>query len=328
MLLRVILFVLVLAEAFVIGDTRAGEIRVGIIGCDTSHVPAFTEFYHGPKNTGDAAGIRVVAAFPGGSADIPSSINRVPQFVEKLKAQNVEIVDSVETLVSKVDAVLLESSDGRVHLEQLKPVLKAKKPVFIDKPLGASLKDCVEMFRLAKEAGVPCFSSSSLRFCTGIAAVRKDGAFGDVLGCEAWSPYSTEPHHPDLFWYGIHGTESLFTIMGTGCVTVQRVKSEQKDVVVIGTWSDGRVGIFRGLSASKGGYGATVYGTKQTGSAGGFTGYEGLAIEIGKFFKSGKPPVSPEETIEIYAFMEAADESKRQNGAAVSLQSVLDAAKK
>lgn len=310
------------------GTLLAGEVRVGIIGCDTSHVPAFTEFYNGPKNTGDASGVRVVAAFPGGSADIPSSINRVPQFVEKLKSLNIEIVDSVDALVSKVDAVLLESSDGRVHLEQLKPVLKAKKPVFIDKPLGASLKDCIEMFRVVKEAGVPCFSSSSLRFCTGIAAVRKDGAFGDVLGCEAWSPYSTEPHHPDLFWYGIHGTESLFTIMGTGCLMVQRVKSDQKDVVVIGTWSDGRVGIFRGLAASKGGYGATVYGTKATGSAGGFTGYEGLAIEIGKFFKSGKPPVSPEETIEIYAFMEAADESKRQNGAPVSLQTVLDAAKK
>lgn len=301
----------------------AGELRVGIVGCDTSHATAFAEILHNPKNTGDLAGLRIVAAFPGGSADIPSSINRVPQFVEKLKAMNVEIVDSVDALLPKVDAVLLESSDGRVRLEQAKAVFKAKKPVFIDKPFAASLKDAVEIFRLAKEAGVPCFSSSALRYCKGIAAARTDGAFGEIMGCEAWSPYSTEPHHPDLFWYGIHGVESLFTIMGPGCVSVQRVKSDHKDVVVIGTWKDGRVGIFRGLAASKGGYGATVYGTKSAGSAGGFTGYQGLVEQVAKFLKNGTVPVSPEETIEIYAFMEAADESKRQDGAVVKIETVL-----
>jgi predicted dehydrogenase len=302
---------------------HAGELRVGIIGCDTSHATAFAEILHNPKNTGDLAGLRVVAAYPGGSADIPSSINRVPQFVEKLKAMNVEIVDSVDALLPKVDVVLLESSDGRVHLEQAKKVFAAKKPVFIDKPVSASLKDAVEIFKLAKEAGVPCFTSSALRFCTGVAAVRKEGVFGDVMGCEAWSPYSTEPNHPDLFWYGIHGVETLFTIMGPGCVKVQRVKSDQKDVVVIGTWKDGRIGIFRGLAASKGGYGATVYGTKSVGSAGGFTGYQGLVAAVAKFLKSGEVPVSADESIEIYAFMEAADESKRQDGAAVTIESVM-----
>ena len=63
-----------------------------------------------------------------------------------------------------MDAVLLESVDGRPHLEQVKPVLKAHKPVFIDKPLAATLEDAREIARLAKAAGVPWFSSSSLRF--------------------------------------------------------------------------------------------------------------------------------------------------------------------
>ena len=50
--------------------------------------------------------------------------------------------------------------------------------------------------------------------------------------------------------------------------------------------------------------------------SGGYGGYEPLVVEIAKFFKTGKPPVSAEETLEIFAFMEAADESKRKGGRA------------
>jgi hypothetical protein len=321
--MRWIFCVLAVAGVF----CAAGEpLRVGIVGCDTSHVIAFTEILNNPKNTGDLAGLRVIAAFAGGSADIPKSIDRVPQYVEKLKAQNVEIMETVEALVAKVDAVLLESSDGRTHLAQLEPVFAAMKPVFVDKPFASNLKDAQAIFRRAKETGTPCFSSSALRFCTGIAAVKRDGVFGAVQGCDAFSPYTTEPHHPDLFWYGIHGVETLFTVMGTGCESVQRIESPHKDVVVIGTWRDGRVGTFRGLAAGKASYGATVFGDKSVGSAGGFTGYEGLVVEIAKFFKSGVAPVTPDETLEIYAFMEAADESKRKGGARVFLADTLKAA--
>jgi len=38
-----------------------------------------------------------------------------------------------------------------------------------------------------------------------------------------------------------------------------------------------------------------------------------------KFFQTGMAPVPPEETIEIFAFMEAADESKNKGGAQVKI---------
>jgi predicted dehydrogenase len=206
-------------------------------------------------------------------------------------------------------------------------VLQAKKPVFIDKPVAGSLADAVAIFELARQLDVPCFSSSSLRFSKGILGMRDDKRVGRVLGCEARGPCSLEPHHPDLFWYGIHGVEILFTIMGTGCEAVSRVHTDGTEFVV-GRWSDGRIGTFRGLREGAHGYGATVYGDKGIAPSGGYDGYEPLAVEIVKFFKSHKPPVSPEETLEIYAFMEAADESKRQGGAPVTLQSVMEKARK
>ncbi|MEX0676805.1 MAG: Gfo/Idh/MocA family oxidoreductase [Pirellulales bacterium] len=302
-------------------------LRAGIIGLDTSHAPAFAELLNGPEATGDLAGVKVVAAYPGGSSDIPASADRVEEFTRKLAGMGIEIAPSIDALLAKVDVVLLESVDGRPHLAQATAVLRAGKPVFIDKPLAGSLADAVAIFDLAKQLGVPCFSSSSLRFSKGIIGMRDDESVGKVVGCEARGPCSLEPHHPDLFWYGIHGVESLFTIMGTGCVEVTRVQTDGTEFVV-GRWDDGRIGTFRGLRDGAHGYGATVYGQKGIVQSGGYDGYAPLVVEIVKFFKTGQPPVSAAETLEIYAFMEAADESKRQGGAPVALARVLSKARK
>jgi predicted dehydrogenase len=210
----------------------------------------------------------------------------------------------------------LESVDGRPHLEQARPVIAAGKPLFIDKPMAASLTDVITIFELAKAARVPCFSTSSLRYCPEGLAIRSgDSPVGKPQKVVAWGPYNTEPHHPDLFWYGVHGVELLYTIMGTGCQTVTRESPEK----VVGQWSEGREGTYQGKKS----YGAEVEGTKGKATVSKYPGYEPLVADICRFFKTGKPPVAAEETIELFAFMEAADESKRQGGAPVTIESVL-----
>jgi predicted dehydrogenase len=306
---------------------KTEPIRVGIIGLDTSHCVAFTRILNNPKAAGELAGFRVVAAYPGGSPDLPDSKNRVEGFTAELRDKlDVQIVDSIDELLKRVDVVMIESVDGRPHLQQLMPVVKAKKRVFIDKPIAAALADVLRIFGLAAEAKVPLFSSSALRFSPGIAKARSNPKIGKVLGCDAYGPCALEPHHPDLYWYGIHGVEALYTIMGTGCKTVTRAHSKDFDVVT-GTWADGRIGTFRGLRSGKADYGATVFGSDGIAPAGGFGGYEPLVVEICKFFRTGVPPVSAEETTEMFAFMEAADESKRQNGNVVSIEAVLQKAR-
>ncbi len=303
-------------------------LRAGIIGLDTSHVIAFTQLLNHPAARGVLARVRVVAAYPGGSPDIPESRDRVEGYTRKLREDfKVEIVDSVEKLLEKVDVVLLESVDGRPHREQARPVLQAHKRLFIDKPVAGSLADAIEIYRLAREQGTPVFSSSALRFSPGILQMRNDRKVGKVLGCDAHGLCHLERHHPDLFWYGIHGVETLFTIMGPGCESVARVHTPIAEFVT-GRWKDGRVGTFRGMRAGKADYGALVFGTAGIAPSGGFAGYEPLVVEICKFFLGGPPPVSPEETLEIYAFMEAADQSKRQGGIPVTLASVLQQARK
>ena len=305
--------------------SAAEIIKVGIIGLDTSHSIEFAKLLNAETPAPEYAGCRVVAAYPQGSRDIASSTNRVPGYTEKVKPFGVEIVDSIDTLLSKVDAVLLESNDGRVHLEQALPVFKAGKRVFIDKPIAGSLPHVLALFEAARRHNVPMFSSSSLRYTLMTQEIRS-GKHGAVVGVDAFSPCSLEATHPDLFWYGIHGVETLFTLMGTGCESVVRVSTPGTDLAV-GTWREGRIGTFRGNRDSKNGYGATAFLAKGLQRVDDFKGYGLLLAEIVTFFKTGIAPVKPEETIELFAFMEAADESKRRGGVPVRLDEVMAKAK-
>ncbi|CAN5833961.1 Gfo/Idh/MocA family oxidoreductase [soil metagenome] len=304
-------------------EETARPLRAGMIGLDTSHVVAFTRVLNSPDREGPIAGVEVVAAYPGGSPDIEASASRVEEFTTQLRDDyGIEIVDSIEELLTKVDVVFLESVDGRPHLEQARPVIEAGKPLFIDKPVAGSLADAIEIFQLAGERDVPCFSSSSLRFSPALQELRESEAVGEIVGCDSYGPSSLEKTHPDLFWYGIHGVEALFTIMGPGCETVSRVQTKGTEFVT-GVWEGGRVGTFRGIREGRSGYGVTVFGTNGIVQGGGSGGYEPMLVEICKFFQTGEPPVSARETIEIFAFMEAADESKRQGGKPVSIAEVL-----
>src|ERR1700693_1402113 len=298
----------------------AADLRLGIIGADTSHATAFTKILNDSAAPDHVAGARVVAAYKGGSPDIVASRTRVDQFTAELRDKwQVKIVDSIEELCRQVDAVLLTSNDGRVHLAQARLVIAAHKPLFIDKPLASTLEDAREIARLAKEAGVPWFSSSSMRF-GGVASLRTL----DLEGAMTWGPGPLEEHHQlDLSWYAIHPIEMLYTLMGQGCEEVTRISTAEADVMV-GRWKGGRIGTVRALRPY-GDYGAVVYRKNQKAQASEVSkkldgGYAPLVHEIVEFFQTGNAPVSNDETLEIFAFMDAAQRSKEAGGKPVALR--------
>lgn len=330
---NLVLLVVLLLCSVEVTSLRAQEsgapklpIRIGMIGLDTSHVPAFTKIFNDPNATGDMANMRVVVGFPGGT-DFPPSRDRVEGFTKQLREMGVEIVDSIPALLERCDVVLLESVDGRVHLEQALPVLQAGKPLFIDKPLAGSLVDAVAICELAKRYQVPFFSCSSYRFTPAVIELVNNDAIGTIQGVATWGPCTYQEHTPDLYFYGVHGVEALYTLMGTGCESVTRIRTEETDLVS-GTWNNGRVGTYRGIRNHASTFGATVYGSKSIMHSGTAGGYEPLCAEIAKFFRSGSAPMPATETIEMFAFMEAADESHRRGGAPVTLAEVLEPARK
>jgi len=313
---------LLFAIAAAAACASAADIRVGIIGTDTSHVPAFTKMLNGaPAEPGHIAGARVVAAVKGGSPDLEESARRVDQYGEEIRTKyGVEILPDIPTLLEKVDAVLIESLDGRPHLAQARPVIAPHKPVFLDKPLASTLEDAREIARLAREAGVPWFSSSSLRF----GAIGVEGAkLTGITGVSTWGPGPLEAHHAlDLTWYAIHPIEALYTLMGPGCETVTRTAAADSDVIV-GQWKDGRLGAVRAVRPYSD-YGAVVTRGREVTvlhpKSGEAADYRPLVAEIVKFFQTGKPPVPNEVTLEMFAFMDAAQRSKQQGGVPVRLR--------
>jgi len=296
----------------------ADPLRIGLIGLDSSHAVAFTKTINAAEPGPELENAKVVAAFPGGSPDLPTSADRIEGFTKQISDMGIEIVPSIDALLKKVDAVIMNSVDGRVHLEQARPVLEAGIPLFVDKPVAASLDDTKELIALSKKTGTPFFSSSTLRYCQEVIDLNKQ----DVVGCVAYSPCKLDPTHPDLFWYGIHGVETLFTVMGPGCQSVQRTQADGTEIVT-GVWKDGRVGTFRGIRDGSYGYGVVVFGKKGIELTKIRARYDLLVVEIVKFFRTKQPPVSPEQTLEIVAFMTAADMSRDADGETIAMDRLM-----
>ncbi len=307
--------------------------RIGIIGLDTSQVTMIISHINNIPGPGydvvqpiwDSSfeGFRVTAAYPYGSTKIESSIKQIPFYIQKMKDNGVEVVDSIDDLLKKVDVVMLMTFDGNPRLEQVIQVMKAGKPLFINKPVAASLKDVLAIAQASKHYNVPVFSSSPTRYLKGAQAAR-NGEIGEIMGADTYSGAPLEPSHPDFYWYGVHGIEILFTIMGKDCISVSRTSTQDMDIVV-GTWKNNKLGSYRGIRKGKATHSGTCFGIKDIIPAGSFNdvGHRPLVIEILKFFRTSISPVSFEETITIHAFMEAADESKRRHGQAINLQDVL-----
>lgn len=298
-------------------------LQLGLIGLDTSHVIAFTQVLNNPDYADHVPGGRVVAAYKGGSDDLEPSYSRVDRFTEQLQTEfGVEIVDTIEELCEKVDAILLTSVDGRVHLEQVRPVFEAGKIVYIDKPLAGSLEDAKAIVELGRKHDVPWFTSSAFRFFESLLEL-KERDVGEVRGAISYGPCHLEPTHPDLFWYGIHPTEALYAVMGMGCEFVTCIATDEFHVVT-GVWKDGRVGTMYGARTGATPNKVIVFGSRAVAEQHGRGSYAPLLQEVINFFRTGEAPVSPEESLELFAFMEAAHESIRRDGAPVRLDEMLE----
>lgn len=290
------------------------QIRIGIIGLDTSHVSAFTELLHNQHHAHHVSGGRVVIAYPGGSPDFPLSASRVEKFTRELRdLYGVEMVTDCAQVAERSDAILLESVDGRVHLEQFRQIVPYGKPVFIDKPFALSSREAAEIIELASAHGTPIMSCSALRFAEAFTVALQQDAGSTIIGCDTFGPMEIEPTQPGLFWYGIHCVEMLFAALGKDCVSVQAITTEQHDFIVA-EWSDGRIGTFRGNRCGNHRFGGVLHRASSSTyfdiSDAVKPYYASLLEQIIAFFRSGQAPIDIRETERIVRFIECANESR------------------
>lgn len=324
---------------FAAAPARSAEpVRVGILGFDNYQSLAFTQVWHKPpQDNRDAGGLKVVAAWRGGSPDIKETQVDIERWEPRLIEKGVSIEDSIDAVLQKCDAVMIMTIDGRTHLKVAEQALMARKPTYIGRPMAASLEDVIAIFDLAKKYDTPIFSCSQHRYSPGFIGMRNHPEVGEVIGCNIFGGCPTVDHHPDFFWHAIHSFETMYTIMGPGAVSVSRIRTADTELVT-GVWKDGRIGSYRGIRRGKPKYSATVFGDKGVAPAGiygypapvngvdpksRYKGYENVATEIAKFYKTGQLPIEPSETIELFGFMEAAHESHRRGGVPVRIDEVI-----
>ncbi len=311
------------AYAFPGLSAPAADIRIGVVGLSV-HSAAFSKILNDPQKAADLEGCRIVALYhPKGNPDVDFTPEQLAGFEKEIRAAGVQIVASMKEMLALSDVVMIETNDGRPHLEEVMPAFKAGKPVFIDKPVAENLAAVLKIYDTAAKMKVPVFTSSALRYVDNLSKIDKS----QVLGADTYSPAALEKSHTDLFWYGIHAVEPLFTAMGAGCKEVMQVQHSEGEDVVVGFWDRERVGTVRGIRSGKRGFGGTVFTEKDIITLDTFTGYRSLVVNVVGFFKTKVPPVPVEETIEIYAFMEAAMESRKKGGIKVSIAETIRKAK-
>jgi virulence factor len=294
-------------------------LRLGILGCDTSHVVEFTRRLHHRDMPAEqwVDGARVVAAWPGESAIAPE---RLPGYVRALAELGVAIVDRPEDLAAhRVDAVLVEAQQGSLHAALALPWLQAGVPVFVDKPFACSVVDAAAMVEAAARGRAVLLSASALRFCREVAAAR--AGQGRLLGAQTYTPATLHSGNPGLFHYGVHGVEMLYALMGgPGCRRLSCISTDGADDVV-GVWADGRLGGVRGLRAGARGFGFVAYGEAGIRAAQVDTAwiYRDLLQVVVRVLAGQPSPVPPEELVEVVAFQEYALRSAAADGQPVAL---------
>lgn len=298
------------------------ELKIAIIGLDTSHAPLFAELLNNPDHPHHVRGGKVTAAYPGGSPDFELSIGRVDKFTAEVRDNSgVPIVQSIQEAAENADAILLLSVDGRVHLEQFRQIVPYGKPVFIDKPFAVTTRDAKAMYRLAQEHGIPLMSCSSVRWSEGLGRALDSADQGNIIGVDTYGPMELQSTQPGFYWYGIHAADMLYRSMGKGCKEVTVTTNADHDLAV-GVWEDGRVGTLRGNRKGNRRFGALIHreqGTEHVDVyADGKPYYASMLEEVIRMFQTGAAPIDMTETLEVIAFLEAANES-RETGRTVKL---------
>jgi predicted dehydrogenase len=288
-------------------NQKVQRMKIGLIGLDTSHSIEFTKIIQGTETPEEEKlkELEIVSCmrFPSAFNSEESQDDRQAQ----LEKWGVKVTRSFEEAIEGVEGIMIEINDPALHLEYFKKVVDLGLPVFLDKPLSATLAEGKEIIKLAREKNIPMWSSSSLRYTNEIKATAE--AVPEATFCNVFGPMGIAASGSSLVWYGIHSFEMLATLMGKGAKSVF-ARQDERGIVSIVQYKDGRRGIVE-CNEKAFHYGGRAQGeTAKSFVVDASAGlYKNLLLEIRDFFINGTIPVSLDETLEIQAMMDAAERS-------------------
>ncbi len=293
------------------------DLRVALIGLDTSHTIEFARRMQSPDVAADqkVEGIKAVACLRF-STPFQNEAG-LDQRQAQLEAWGIKVTTDFDEAVADCDALMLEINDAAYHLEYFTRCADLGKPMFLDKPLADNIEHGRAIYELIRKKNLKVFSASSLRFVpqlTQACDAVPEPAFAHMYG-----PPGKAPAGSSIVWYGVHAFEMLERAMGRGAVSVF-ARRDRAGVVAIVEYPDARRGVVELIE------GVWLYGGSLRDRAKAVApfvvdmgrAYSDLLAEIVKFFKGAKPPVKLDDTLEIMGMLDAAERST-QSGAAEAL---------
>ncbi|HEX6681930.1 MAG TPA: Gfo/Idh/MocA family oxidoreductase [Candidatus Limnocylindrales bacterium] len=278
--------------------------RIGIIGTENSHVDHFIRLFNReqryPGNT--------VVALSGGQSE------------RNLKLQadgGIDlIVERPEDLIGKVDAAITCGRDGRLHREQSVPLLAAGIPMYVDKPLAASVDDAQAIIEAARRGKAPLASGSPLRYVPEIQTLRdnQDG-HGPIRHLTVTGPADPDSEYSGLFFYGIHHVEAALQLLGNpvvepGSPTVHVSRQDDTTVALVRLETVTLTFAFvrPGQDGNRVPFHAVLTGTRGVQASPLTLGPE-YSVPVAENFlevwERGTPPAAPEQLVSPVALMES-----------------------
>ena len=210
------------------------------------------------------------------------------------KEQGVELLDSIEEVISKSDVLVVLSPDNpEMHEELCDLPLKSGKLVYVDKTFAPDKETAIRIFENAEKHGTTCFSSSALRFVTELKDVDKDKIF---------KIHSEGPGTYDM--YSIHQIEPIVMLMNCRAKRVMGLGDIEHPSLII-EFEDGRLAQMHHSNEIK-------FKIRTVDAENNPTDYQinskyfNLFMEaLVEFFKTGKIPVEHSQTIDVIAIREA-----------------------
>jgi predicted dehydrogenase len=171
--------------------------RVGLVGIENSHAEDIVRYLNAQPHELSAARVSAIVA---GEPDRTAKLTQLGAIET--------VVQKSQDLLSSVDALIVTSRDGAEHAAQALPFLEAGIPVWVDKPLAASLADAESIVAAAEQSGAALTSSSALRWVPDTTAiVAAMAAIGPLQEIVVSGPADPNSEYGGIFFYGIHAAD-------------------------------------------------------------------------------------------------------------------------
>ena len=277
-------------------------IRIGIVGAENSHSAAVARTLNVHKRV---PGCRVVAIW-----------GETAAFAKKAaqSGQIPTIVKNPADMIGRIDGVMVDHRHAKYHLPAAEPFLKAKLPLFIDKPFSYRLAEGKKFLARARRMKVPVVSYSSVPTSKCFVAFKRQvDKAGEACAVTTAGPCDVQSQYGGIFFYGIHQVDVLLELFGIDVVAVS-VEQVKKGASAVATlhWKDGLTGAMHCLATRQTGFQVSVNTSD---------GPMGVKLESDpdpylagvkrfcKMFKTGVEPIEHRRFLAPIAVLEAMEKS-------------------